>query len=290
MLGTRLVSPEMLRLSSFVLFFLLILICMILTALFADIPEETEITRMFGYNNICVYLDYPPAAHIAPTLWIFFLMPTMAYAFTWLARLESRIEATSFLSRALHILTACELFAFAHFVQCFANKPHDMEYPRGLKMHTYPFTLFIIAMWSVSAKSAWWFTTYETLGLTFGGLARLWGFTAFYFVISFLKVLIHVNFFLDGAFWIIKADWAQVMGQRIDVIWCLCFGVAVPLAIWLMEYREGDRIEMSLKVVTVGRGDFDLMGRRAQKEVPPQPDEEQAVPTSAHRPFSQLMS
>ena len=28
-------------------------------------------------------------------------------------------------------------------------------------MHTYPFTLLIVAMWLMSFKSAWWFTNHE---------------------------------------------------------------------------------------------------------------------------------
>ena len=69
------VSPELLRLSGYLLFGLLLLVCIVLTVAFAEIPEETELKKAFGYNNICVFLDYPPAAWVGPTLWVMFLVP-----------------------------------------------------------------------------------------------------------------------------------------------------------------------------------------------------------------------
>ena len=65
-----LISPEAYRISSFMLFGLILFVCVILIKAFADVPENTDLKRAFGYNNACVYLDYPPAAQIAPTLWI----------------------------------------------------------------------------------------------------------------------------------------------------------------------------------------------------------------------------
>ena len=57
--GAYVLSHEAYRLSSFILFGALILICVILTVAFTDIPENTEIVRAFGYNNVCVYSTSP---------------------------------------------------------------------------------------------------------------------------------------------------------------------------------------------------------------------------------------
>ena len=57
--GAYVLSPEAYRLSSFILFGALILICVILTVAFTDIPENTELVRAFGYNNVCVYSTSP---------------------------------------------------------------------------------------------------------------------------------------------------------------------------------------------------------------------------------------
>jgi len=264
--GAYVLSPEAYHLSSFILFGALILICVILTVAFTDIPENTEIVRAFGYNNVCVYLDYPPAAHIAPTLWIFFLVPWMGYSLLWLTRCRSRVQpqgpVSSHVYCFLQVCTAFEVFSAAHFVQCFANKPHDLPYPRGLKMHTYPFTLLVIALWIMSCKSAWWFTNHEWDGSR-RLKAAVWLFEGVYFFVTLGKVLIHVNFFLDDALWV--ANQAVIFGKLVDAAFMVSATLVVPFATWLVQYRDGDRICIKLHVEHIIEGEFDLRGRRVNR-------------------------
>lgn len=265
--GTYILSPEAYRISSFVLFGALILICVILTSAFNDIPEDTELVRAFGYNNVCVYLDYPPASHVAPTLWIFFLMPWMTYSLLWITRCSSRVKphgpVSMLVYRLLQACTAFEIFGAAHFVQCFANKPHDLPYPQGLKMHTYPFTLLVVALWIMSCKCAWWFTNHEW-DRPRRFKVVVWLFEVFYFVVSLCKVLIHINFFLDDALWV--GNQASTFGKLVDAGFMLAAVVVVPFATWLVQYRDGDRIHMKLHVEHVIEGEFDLCGRKLEKE------------------------
>ena len=261
--GTYLLSPEAFRIASFVLFGVMILICLILTRAFADVPETTEIVRAFGYNNVCVYLDYAPASQIAPTLWILFLYPWTTYSLSWMARCWSRVQPHGPVSlrtyRVLQACTAFELVCAIHFIQCFANKPHDMPYPLGLKMHTYPFTLLIVALWLMSFKNVWWFTVHEELESRARKLGA-WAFELLYFVVSALKVLIHINFFLDSAFW--PSDQAVGFGQAVDAAFMLMGACLVPLATWLGQYRQGDRVQADIHAIHVIDGEYDLRGRR----------------------------
>ena len=256
----QLLSPEFLRISSFLLFGVLVGICIVLTKLFGEIPEDTEIKRAFGYNNICIYMDYPPASWVAPTLWIGFLMPWMSYSLAFSVRLQAA-PASASAKRVLRFLTYFELFCAAQFVQVFANKPHDLPYPMGLKMHTYPFTLFVVALWIMSCKNVWWFVNYEQMNTVRRLRLYAWAFEAVYFVVSASKVLLHVNFFLDSAFFLSNSSGAIVFGRVVDVLFMLCASVLVPALAWMLQYRVGDRLEVELKVVTVVDGDFDLRGR-----------------------------
>lgn len=256
----QLVSPELLRISAFLLFGALIGVSIVLTKLFAKLPEETEVRRAFGYDNICIYLDYPPASWVAPTLWVGFLMPWMSYSLAFSARLQAAPIRPS-LVRFMRFITYFELFCAAQFIQVFANKPGDLEYPMGLKMHTYPFTLLVVALWIMSCKNVWWFTNYEQENSVRRLKLYAWAFEAVYFVVSVCKVFLHVNFFLDSAFYVGNSPGAIVFGRVSDALFMLCAAVLVPTFAWVMNYRVGDRLEVELRVVKVVDGDFDLRGR-----------------------------
>ena len=253
--GSYLISPEGYRISSFMMFGLILLVCVILTQAFADVPENTELKRAFGYNNACVYLDYPPAAQIAPTLWILFLIPWTIYSLSWMTRCWSRVKPNGPVSlwvyRVLQASTVFELLCAVHFIQCFANKPHDLPYPQGLKMHTYPFTLLIVAMWLMSFKSAWWFTNHE--GATSRGLKiRVWLFEVVYLVLTSLKVMTHINFFLD------RTPFGLTFSRLVDAGFTVMAACLVPIVSWLAQYRIGDRIRVDLHVVNVVEGEYNL--------------------------------
>lgn len=179
----------------------------VITKLTGTAPADftkTELYRAFGYVNDCVWLDYPPASNVAPTMWACFLFPWMAYALTWQARLASKVEPYGpvrvITQRVFQVCTVYEVFAGVHFIQCFCNKPWDSPFPLGLKMHTYPFTMFIFALWVSSMKNAYWFYNFGNGSANTKRAIAL--FELLYVPLAFGKILIEVNFFLDSYFFV----------------------------------------------------------------------------------------
>lgn len=205
LVGSYLVSPEAYRMCAFMLIGVMFLVCIILSVAFADIPENTELIQSFGYNNVCVYLDYPPASNVAPTLWIFFLVPWTIYSISWIARVWSRVTPRGPVSectyRLLQAVTGMELIFGAHFVQVFANKPHELEHPLGLKLHSYPYMLLIISLWTMSFKTVWWFVNHEG-HWSFAIKAAAYFFELVYFTSTLLKVLVMINLLTDDSLWV----------------------------------------------------------------------------------------
>ena len=67
---TLTIVVEKLRLLGYAGFWVVVLVGIVLTKFVARIDlEETLLVEVFGYNNICVYFDHPPATYVLPFLW-----------------------------------------------------------------------------------------------------------------------------------------------------------------------------------------------------------------------------
>ena len=51
-------------------------------------PDATILARMYGYNNICLYVDFPPTTLVVPYLWGFICVLTAG----WVAIAELRFK------------------------------------------------------------------------------------------------------------------------------------------------------------------------------------------------------
>lgn len=71
---------EELRLAGYAAFWVLVLTGAVLTRLYGHVDmHDTVLTRVFGYNNICVFFDYPPATYVLPFLWAITLAMLLCY-------------------------------------------------------------------------------------------------------------------------------------------------------------------------------------------------------------------
>ena len=160
-------------------------------------------------------------------------------------------------------MTVCEVLVAMHFVQVFVNKPHDFPLPLGLQLHTYPFTLLIIALWVMSAKNAWWFIKmeHEEEGNKSYGTRNkmIIGFEIWFFIVSLIKIIIHFNLFMGNVFWKVK-DAPVSFLKAMDVLYTMTSSLAVPVAIWLCQYRIGNRVKVSFEIVKVVAGDYTVFG------------------------------
>ena len=71
---------EKLRLMGYSGFWVVVIVGILLTRFLSNIKlEESLLVQVFGYNNICVYFDYPPSTYILPLLWAFTLVLLLTY-------------------------------------------------------------------------------------------------------------------------------------------------------------------------------------------------------------------
>ena len=91
------VSVEHLRLYTYVSFVLLVVTGMVLTKAFAHVDMQTTLlVRMYGYNNVCVWFDFPPATYVLPILWVVTLAFFLAFSFASSMRLQSDRHLASY--------------------------------------------------------------------------------------------------------------------------------------------------------------------------------------------------
>ena len=189
----------------------------------------------------------------------------LLYSVVWMLRVSAKRKphgpVSTWVYRLLQACTAFEIFCAIHFIQCFANKPHDEPFPKGLILHTYPFTLMIVALWVMSAKNCWWFLNHEHEAMSRELHAMAWSFEAIFFVLSFLKVLIHLNFFFGDAMWEGTSSAAVTFSRVTDILWMLMVCLVIPAIIFCAQHRIGDRVQFDISFVKVHEGDYDWQGR-----------------------------
>ena len=65
----------------YITFALFLSLAIIISKTSADIDyDNTPLMEWFGYNNICVYIDYPPVNKFSASLWILVMLWGLAYS------------------------------------------------------------------------------------------------------------------------------------------------------------------------------------------------------------------
>jgi CRP-like cAMP-binding protein len=110
--------------------------------------------EVFGYNNICIYFDHPPATYFLPTLWAITLVLLMSYmGAAWLLMRAEVLVGTlkPHLYRVLSGFKLFEAFTLVAFSTSFAVSPDGWD--ETLYVHTVPFFLLQIGMVSLAMTS-----------------------------------------------------------------------------------------------------------------------------------------
>lgn len=250
------VSPETLRMYAYGLFGLLVLTCFALTKGFADVDyDKTRIFRIFGYNNVCVYLDYPPAIHVAGYMWVLFLVPWCGYLGTFWIRARAKSAAGLLPERAMRCFTWLTFFeansAF-YFIHVFVNGPEIS----GLSMHMHPFTIFIVSIFTMSLKEAWYFIVCEELTPREKLYVRVA--VAVHLALMVNKVITQINAMLYSQgrhLWKPDHPTARVVGRVLDPLWTL-FVILVPVfSAFALQLKIADRVRVNFEFVERTRKD-----------------------------------
>jgi hypothetical protein len=83
----------------------------------------------YGYNNVCIAFDTPPATYVMPTFWFFVGYYAVRYAITDSRRVW-RLPEASFLCKLIsQIADILFIFVAAIFSVCLAIKPSQVILP-----------------------------------------------------------------------------------------------------------------------------------------------------------------
>lgn len=146
---------EKLRLLGYGGFWVIVLTGIVLTRLFAQVDmDRTVLTEVFGYNNICVYFDYPPATFVLPFLWAITLALLLCYlAAQWL-QMRAEVEEGTLSPELYRQITRAKVFEAAMlmaFSTIFAVQPEGHDHT--LFIHTVPFFLLQFGLVSLAVSN-----------------------------------------------------------------------------------------------------------------------------------------
>lgn len=224
---------ETLQLVSYVSFWVVVLTGIILTRVFGNIDlNNTLLTRVFGYNNICVYFDYPPASYVLPLVWAITLVFLLCYvAAHWLQMRaevqDGRLDRS--LYRLLSGLKLFEAFTMVAFSTIFAVQPEAWNHT--LYIHTVPFFLLQIGLVSLAGSntlhgiaSGYW----RRLGLPTWFEPAAKAYVVIFALVVCFKIPVAINAMAGSPWWPQTATFVRV-AQSVDLLFLLCAAI-IPMA------------------------------------------------------------
>lgn len=189
------------------------------------------LVEVFGYNNICVYFDYPPANYVLPVLWAFTLVFLLAYlAAQWLHMRSDMAQGliSKRVYRGITAMNVFEAFTLIAFSTIFAVSPEGWD--RTLYIHTAPFFLLQFGMVSLAISNTWY-------GIKSGYWKRLdfpkwfnkaaWLYCGVFAAVVLFKVPYGVNAMAGSPFWVNTEGLKSVAGF-VDTLFLVC-AAAVPM-------------------------------------------------------------
>jgi hypothetical protein len=142
---------------------LMLITCWILTCIFTpSVIWDNELLKAWGYNNVCVGLDAPPALYVAAASYPFVAWASITFVKQTVHRIAAEARAGKILvgHKCVTILLIAAhlsyLLGTAIFVLCFVTGPHEDLYG-----HTMPFLFYMITKY-VSTVALVIETTMET--------------------------------------------------------------------------------------------------------------------------------
>jgi len=203
-----LVVVESFRLIFYLSFFFILIVGVFLTEVFSDEDDPGKPLReVFGVVSLCVFFDYPPSTYVLPSLWSITLMFAYFYAIAWIFRVwitkeEGKVSRSAFVGYCIGF--SYVVLSFIFFTTIFAVQP-DPSDPHSMRIHTVPYTNFMIALWVLAVMVTWYG---DHVGWRTMGLPR-WFFIMNYVMLSIqsfvvpAKVLTHINCLtkLNGGLW-----------------------------------------------------------------------------------------
>ena len=137
-----------------------ILIGMILTKMFVDFDQSKIIFDVFGVENVCQYIDFPPSTYVMFPLFTFALMFGTIYNMLSICRLNIAYNGKKISSRAKRLMTAAHMYGILStiwFATIYAVQPDRAE-PVTMTIHVMPYINQKIAAVAVQCCIVWFGT------------------------------------------------------------------------------------------------------------------------------------
>lgn len=239
---------EKLRLAGYAGFWVIVITGIAITRLYSGIDlENTLLMEVFGYNNICVYFDYPPATYILPLLWGVTLVCLLGYLVAHWLQMKAEMQEGLISRRLYRFLSALKLFegfTMVSFSTIFAVQPEAWNHT--LYIHTAPFFLLQIGLVSLAMsntihgiKSGYW----EQLGLPswFAPGAKLYV-VLFALVVCF-KIPAATNAMMGSPWWEQTTTFMSI-ARLFDISFLICAAVIPMLKALYFVLAKGEKLEV----------------------------------------------
>jgi len=170
--GELRVRVELVRLLAYLGFWFIVALGVILTKANDSVPggeDNSLLTKVFGYNNICVYFDFAPSNHVLPIFWAFTMVLLLGYivlTFLMMRRHRDLGQLSNGRFNFLCTLKAFEAITVILFSNIFAVSPTGAN--STLIIHTIPFLLLQAGMVSLGVSNTlhgFWSKQWARLGL-----------------------------------------------------------------------------------------------------------------------------
>jgi hypothetical protein len=238
---------ERLRLAGYAGFWVLVLTGALLTKRYHPDLSQTLLRRVFGYNNVCVYFDFPPATYVLPFLWAVTLVLLLGYLTAQWLQMRAEVQQGSLTPRLYAFLSRLKLFeaiTLTGFSTIFAVQPEAWNHT--LFIHTAPFIALQIGLVSLAMsntlhgiKSGYW----ARLALPPWFIPGAKVYVVVFALVVCLKIPLAINALARAPWW----EQTPAVGRLahvVDVLFLIAAAIIPVLKAAYFVRARGDRLDV----------------------------------------------
>lgn len=232
------INPEYFRITAYVMFWMMILFCVTLTKIFVDpdLVENSPLVDMFGYNNICIFFDYPPARVATAMFYPFVEIPLLMYiVFNFLRLREAYFERPSLLKRSEFIMGVV-FFPICFILAMYFRMVFVVEAFKDVVGHTLGFQGLIVSLALVAVQNHIY--NKATNSIVFP--RKPWIATTYLvtlLVVTVIKLILVWSIFLKMPIISPQTSFGAGLGRFLDIVWMILAAI-VPLGIAVYQRKR----------------------------------------------------
>ena len=138
-------------------FVTVLLIGYILTVNFVTVDHTAIIQDVFGFTNLCTYLDFPPVTYVTPIVYIFPMFSMIVYNVVSIFTINNFYGARKLTYLARNLLEASHVYVIISVIWLFSifEVQPDRKMPATVIFHTIPYFNFKIALTILQISVVW---------------------------------------------------------------------------------------------------------------------------------------